>query len=107
MIDTNVILDMVLKRKDYNISIKLFQKIDAYNIEAYITASTITDLFYIIRKETQDMEQTYLIMGNILKLVRILAVSGNDIQEAFLRKWKDFEDCVQYMTGKNKDDDLL
>ncbi len=101
LIDTNILLDMVLKRKNCDISMELFRKIRTYKAEAYITASSVTDLFYIIRKEMHSTEQAYVIMENILKLTAILSVTENDVQEAFAFKWKDFEDCVQYVTGKN------
>ena len=64
LIDTNVLLDMVLKRNGYDISVKLFRKIREQGILACITASSVTDLFYIIRKETHDTELTYVIMEN-------------------------------------------
>ena len=64
LIDTNVLLDMVLKRNGYDISVKLFRKIREQGILACITASSVTDLFYIIRKETHDAERTYVIMEN-------------------------------------------
>ena len=46
-------------------------------------------------------------MENIFKLVAILAVTEKDIQDAFRQKWKDFEDCVQYITGKNNRADYI
>lgn len=107
LIDTNIILDMVLKRENYNISMELFRKIRAFEIEAYITASSVTDLFYIIRKETHDTNQTYTIMENIFKLTAVLSVTENDIRDALQERWKDFEDCVQYITSKNNKLDYI
>lgn len=107
LIDTNIILDMVLKRENYDTSMELFRKIREFGIEAYITASSVTDLFYIIRKETHDTIQTYTIMENIFKLTAILSVTENDIRDAFQERWKDFEDCVQYVTGKNNKIDYI
>ena len=60
LIDTNVLLDMVLKRNGYDISMKLFRKIREQKVLACITASSVTDLYYIIRKETHDTERTYV-----------------------------------------------
>ena len=68
LIDTNVILDMVLKRNGCDISMELFRKIKKLGASAYITASSVTE---------------------------------KDIQDAFGQKWKDFDDCVQYVTGKS------
>ena len=107
LIDTNVLLDMVLKRNGYETSVKLFRKIREREALACITASSVTDLFYIIRKEMHDTERTYAIMENIFCLVTILSVTEKDIQDAFGQKWRDFEDCVQYMTGQNNRMDYL
>lgn len=107
LIDTNVILDMAFQRNGNDNSMKLFRKIRDSGDSAYITASSVTDLFYIIRKEVHDMEKTYVIMENIFKLVSVLPVTEKDIQDAFMLKWKDFEDCVQYMTAKNNGADYI
>lgn len=107
LIDTNVILDMVFKRNNYEISLELFRKIREYEGHAYITASSVTDLFYIIHKEIHNNGKTYSIMENIFKLVSVLSVTERDIYDAFQERWKDFEDCVQYMTGKNNKVDYI
>lgn len=107
LIDTNVILDMVLKRSGCDISMELFRKVKETGASAYITASSVTDIFYIIRKETHDTSRTYVIMENIFRLVAVLSVTEKDIQDAVGQKWKDFEDCVQYMTGKNNRMDYI
>lgn len=107
LIDTNVILDMFFQRNGSDNSMKLFRKIRDNGDSAYISASSVTDLFYIIRKEVHDMEKTYVIMENIFKLVSVLSVTEKDIQDAFRLKWKDFEDCVQYMVAKSNSVDYI
>lgn len=107
LIDTNVILDMVFQRDGCDNSMKLFRKIRENGDSEYITASSVTDLFYIIRKEMRDTGRTYAVMENIFKLIAVLSVTEKDIQDAFGQKWKDFEDCVQYMTGKNNGADYI
>lgn len=107
LIDTNVILNMVFKRCGFDDAVQLFRKIKESNNNAFITASTVTDLFYIIRKEMHDTDKTYVVMENIFKLVGILAVTEEDIHLAFEQKWKDFEDCVQYTTAKNNRMDYI
>ena len=107
LVDTNVILNMVFKRTGYEEAVQMFREIRGRDISAFITASTVTDLFYIIRKETHDTDNTYVIMGDIFKLVGILSVTDEDIQFAFKQKWKDFEDCVQFTTAKNNQIDYI
>ncbi len=75
LIDTNVLLDMILGRNGYDISMQLFRKIREKRVSAYITASSVTDLFYIIRKEMHDTERTYTVMENVFKLVMVLSVT--------------------------------
>lgn len=98
---------MVLKRSGCDSSMELFRKVKENGASAYITASSVTDIFYIIRKETHDTSRTYVIMENIFRLVAVLSVTGKDVQDAFRQKWKDFEDCVQYMAGKNSQMDYI
>lgn len=107
LIDTNVILDMVFKRNQYDIAMELFRRVRKTRTSAYITASSVTDLFYIIHKETHDTVRTYNIMENIFDLVALFSVTEKDIFDAFGQTWKDFEDCVQYMTGVNNRADYL
>jgi predicted nucleic acid-binding protein len=114
LIDTNVILDLIFHRVGCEDAKCLFRKAEREESVVFITASIATDLFYIIRKETHDTERTYQIIGNILKLTKVLPVTEHDVKGAFGEKWKDFEDCVQYtvainnrvdciITGNNKD----
>lgn len=107
LIDTNVILDMVFGRNGCETSMELFRRIREIGAAAYVTASSVTDLFYIIRKETHDTEKAYAVLENIFKLVSVFAVSKKDIESTLKEKWKDFEDCVQYMTGKNNEADYI
>jgi predicted nucleic acid-binding protein len=54
-----------------------------------------------------DTERTYQIMENILKLTKVLAVTEQDVKDAFGEKWKDFEDCVQYTVAVNNKIDCI
>jgi predicted nucleic acid-binding protein len=51
LIDTNVVLDLLLEREPFvENAFALFEKIEQGNLEGYIAATTITNIFYIIRK---------------------------------------------------------
>lgn len=101
MIDTNVILDIILKRNQYTEAVQFFKKLEDLCASAYISASQATDLFYILQKNLRNKELTYQAMEHIFVLVSVLSVSDTDIKEAFDKRWKDFEDCVQYVTARN------
>ncbi|MTJ16357.1 PIN domain-containing protein [Dolichospermum sp. UHCC 0299] len=57
LIDTNIILDYLLEREPFLPDAEmLFQAIDSGQIIGYVTATTLTDIFYIARKPTQSIE---------------------------------------------------
>ena len=51
IIDTNVILDIALNREPFfEYSSQIFDRIDDHILEGYITASSVTDIYYIASK---------------------------------------------------------
>lgn len=58
LVDTNIILDFLLEREPFFQSAELlFQAIGTGQIIGYVTATTLTDIFYIARRHTQSTEQ--------------------------------------------------
>ena len=52
LLDTNIILDIALQRQPYfDESDRLLSRVEAQQVEGYVSASTFGDLYYIIRKE--------------------------------------------------------
>jgi predicted nucleic acid-binding protein len=52
LIDTNVILDIALERQPFvEQAVQLLKAAQQANIILYMTATTITDLYYIARRE--------------------------------------------------------
>ena len=107
LIDTNILLNLIFKRNGFDVASDLFKGIFEHGYTGYITASAVTDLFYIIHRNFRDTEKTYQSMEYIFKLVNVLGVMPDDIKEAFQNGWKDFEDCVQYTTAKNNNIDYI
>ncbi len=53
LIDTNIILDYLLERKPFLEDAEmLFQAIDFGQIIGYVTATTLTDIFYMFTKSS-------------------------------------------------------
>jgi predicted nucleic acid-binding protein len=51
LIDTNVVLDFLQDREPFSEdAAKLFEKIDAGEVEGFIAAITVTNIYYIVRK---------------------------------------------------------
>jgi len=100
LIDTNVALDILLNRPDYINAALIFSLTKQNVIESYISASAITDVFYISRKELgkKDAKES---LKKLLQIFKPAAVTDNLIFQALDLNWEDFEDSVQYVVGES------
>ena len=102
MIDTNIILDVLLEREPFYAHSKaVLDLCENRNIHGFISASTATDIFYLIRKGLGSTDEAYKALGHILDIVKILTVTNTDVMDAFLQKAKDFEDCLLATCAKS------
>jgi predicted nucleic acid-binding protein len=96
LIDTNIVLDFLLQREPFSQDAELlFQSIDAGQIIGYVTATTLTDIFYISRKHTRSVEQARQAVSEILTAMVICPIDRAVLESAFNSGLVDFEDAVQ------------
>ncbi len=95
MIDTNVILDVLLNRTAHVNESAAVLKAASDDIQEFISASAITDIYYIAQKELKKSSLTKQLIRNLLQIVHIASVSEVDIWAALDSGWEDFEDSVQ------------
>jgi predicted nucleic acid-binding protein len=102
LIDTNVILDLLLRRIPYyENAAKISVLSEKGYIHGYISASAATDIYYVSQKELNDKDKVLELLKDILKTTHIASVTENHICEALELKWNDFEDAVQYVAGRS------
>ena len=95
MIDTNIILDVLLEREPFfGQSREVLKLCENKEIDGFISASTATDIFYLVRKALGSTEEAYKALGHILNIVKVLTVTNEDVNKAFTQRAKDFEDCL-------------
>lgn len=93
--DTNVIIDALTSRKPWNESAeKIFLMAANNTIEMYITASSATDIYYLIRKHLHDADTAKTIMGKLYSLIGILEVTEENCIDALASPIRDYEDAV-------------
>lgn len=103
LIDTNIFLDVFLKREGlFKDSKDVLALCRDNKIHGYISSSSLTDIFYILNKYLKDKDKTYLYLGYILELVSIIPVDNEDIKSAFNLKAKDFEDALVATCAKRQ-----
>ena len=96
LIDTHIVLDFLLQREPFSQDAELlFKAIDAGRVVGYVTATTLTDIFYIARKHTRSVEQARQAVSETLTAMVICPVNRTVLESAFSSGLADFEDAVQ------------
>jgi predicted nucleic acid-binding protein len=72
-----------------------------------ISASSFTDIFYLVNKEIKNIETVYRAADELAAIFIILPVFESTIKNALILGWKDFEDAVQYSTTKENKVDYI
>ncbi|CAC5339958.1 MULTISPECIES: type II toxin-antitoxin system VapC family toxin [Planktothrix] len=99
LIDTNVVLDFLQEREPFvDDAAKIFAKIDAGELEGFISAITITNIYYIIRKVSGKITAQDAI-AQIMTDLHICAVDREILEQAITLNFQDFEDAVQCACG--------
>lgn len=75
-------------------SCKLLSLCEEHKIAGFVSASSITDIYYLVRKYTHSTELAYKAIGKVLEIVKVCSFTNNDVLVAFQKKAKDFEDCL-------------
>lgn len=102
LIDTNIILDIVLERQPFvEPAIRLLETAQRANIVLYVTATTVTDLYYIIRRAKGRAIALNFIV-DLLQFMEVAAVDKVIIREALHSDIIDFEDAIQENAAKRQ-----
>lgn len=95
LIDTNIILDVFCKRPDfYEDSAKVFKLCEVKRISGVISALSVPNIMYILRKEL-DAKKTKEILDNLSLIFSIADLKADDLKKAADMGFKDYEDAVQ------------
>lgn len=95
LVDTNVIIDALTSREPFREDTEQIFMLAANRIEdMYITASSATDIYYLVRKHLHSTEQAKNVMMKMYELFYILDVTANDCKDALLTEMSDYEDAV-------------
>lgn len=95
MVDTNIVLDLLLQREPFaKLAYSIFEQAEKGNLSVYVTATTFTNIFYIIRR-AQDREIAMAAMERMLSGFYICAVDEQVLRDALSLGLQDFEDGIQ------------
>jgi len=94
-VDTNVILDVLLQNDGFwQDSLEIFQYAERKEIQAYVSASSMTDIFYVAKKKLTT-PVARVAMENLLDLFAIVGIDESDLRGALSLPLADMEDALQ------------
>ena len=108
LVDTNVLLNRFLIRDSYYQSAREVIDLCAKKqIEGFIAANSVLNIFYIVRKEIPERKRRKLLLS-LYEIMEIVSVDDLKLKDALeYSAFSDFEDCIQYLCAKEVDADYI
>ena len=107
LIDTNVILDVLCNRADFvAASSKVWKLCEINKIEGCISALSVPNIVYILRKELTP-EKTQQLIQQITMIFNVTDLKSADLIKAAEMYSSDYEDAVQMCQAKRIKADLI
>ncbi|OGG12403.1 hypothetical protein A3J20_03920 [Candidatus Gottesmanbacteria bacterium RIFCSPLOWO2_02_FULL_42_29] len=94
-IDNDVILDILLERKDFPYSAKIIQYIEEGRIIGLTSPIIFTNTFFLISK-AKNKETAWNALRKLKLLFKITRINESIVDKALASGFKDFEDAIQY-----------
>lgn len=109
MIDTNIFLDVLIKREPFYANSKAVLTLcEDKKIHGFLSASNVTDIFYLVRRQLHSTDLAYKALGSILDIIKVLTVTNDGVLNAYIQRASDFEDCLLATCAKaNKCDAIV
>jgi len=98
-LDSDVILDFILKRAPFNQSAREIFDL-AYNddMQVFFSSLTVSNIHYLLRKQYGN-EGALQKIEELVRFCKILSVGEKEIFSAMKSGFPDFEDAVQHFTA--------
>ncbi len=95
MIDTNVVLDVLLKREPFfQASYEVMKHSALEQVEGFVSATAATDIFYLLRKALRDDRAAKDGLERLSRLVGFADALAEDVHAAIASNMPDFEDAL-------------
>lgn len=107
-VDSDVVIDFFTDREPHvNPASELFELSETGSIEMYISALSINNIYYIVRKYLGH-KKTLEIIESLTEITEIIGTSKKEVLQALKNDFKDFEDSIQYSSALTiKDLDVI
>ena len=107
LLDTNVVLDALLAREPFvAMAREIFVLVENKELEAYLCATSVTTIHYLMQRATNKAEADNLIK-TLLKLFEVAPVTKNILSDASIHNSSDYEDSVIYTAANDAGIDMI
>lgn len=104
--DTNVVLNAAMGRPGHEKAQELIQAVISGEISGIVTANSLTDIHFIVRKRAGE-EKARIVIYNVLSLFDIAPVDGDVCLTALSTPMNDYEDAVLAVCAAKEDADYI
>ena len=100
LVDTNVVLDALASREPFKHEAeKIFLLAAEDKFQPLITASSVTDIYYLLRKNLSE-EASRNALQNLFQLFGIITISRDDCEAALESALPDYEDALLSVSAR-------
>lgn len=95
LIDTNILLDVLCARENFlEASLKIWKYCEVNKLEGYVSALSIPNIVYILRKELTPAK-TQEVIDQLLLIFKVGDLKADDLKKAAAMQHSDYEDALQ------------
>lgn len=108
LVDTCVIIDALQSRAPFSENAqKIFIYVANKQFEGYITAKSVTDIYYLTHRLTHSDAETRKILSKLFTLFHILDTASLDCRKAISSEISDYEDAIMVETAIRSEMDCI
>jgi predicted nucleic acid-binding protein len=102
VIDNNVTIDALKPREPFDAEAKaVFRAFGEEKFEPYVTANSLTDIFYVLRRGNDaNAAKAKSVVANLVSIVNVIPLTEADCSDALAMSMNDFEDAVVAICAK-------
>ena len=96
LVDTNVLLEFLLKREKYDLVSNFFYLANLKANQTFITSMSMRDIGYIVHKYNHDNSKTKQIQILLYSMItKVIPISADNAIESLYSDISDYEDSLQ------------
>lgn len=98
-VDSDVVIDFFTDREPHaNPASELFELNEQGNIKMYLSAVSINNIYYIVRKFLGH-KKTLEVVETLIEMTEIVGTTKKEIVQALKNNFTDYEDSIQYSSA--------